>query len=275
MIIRPTAARAPVLRKQHGLSLVEVLVAMTVGLVLLGGVGYMFIGSKQMNTAQTDAVRLQESTRNALDVVGTAVRQAGYRLDMDELALDATAIEGTVGAGVASDTLIIRHDPNWVVDVPAGGALPNKIAGRERNCEGVDIASNNGNDAATGAKVQNTNLIVYQFRVVGGKLMCYASDNATPPGGVVVADNVERMKVSYGIGDGKEAVTSYVTAPSATELPRVTAVRLSLLLRGPSGGVAVGSQTVLFNDANVTTNDGHLRRVVTSTFNVRNRARFN
>lgn len=273
MMIRPSATRPPSLRKQQGLGLIEVLVAMTVGLVLLGGVGYMFIGSKQMNIAQTDAVRLQESTRNALDVVGTAVRQAGYRLDMDELALNATAIEGTIGAD--SDTLIVRHDPNWVVDVPAGGALPNKLTGRERNCEGNDISSNSGSDPTTGAKTQNTNLIIYQFKVVKGKLMCYASDSSAPSGGVVVADNVERMKVSFGIGNGSETVTNYVTTPSATELPRVTAVRLSLLLQGPSGGVTTGAQTVLFNDANVTSNDGHLRRVVTSTFNVRNRARFN
>ncbi|HEX8615714.1 MAG TPA: PilW family protein [Telluria sp.] len=274
MTVRPTAPRLPRAARQQGIGLIEVMVAMSIGLILLGGVGYMFIGSKQMNTAQTDIVRIQESTRNALDVVGTAVRQAGYRLDMDTLALKDVAIEGKVGAD--SDILIVRHDPNWVVDVPAAGAAPNKIAGKERNCEGVEVSSNNAPNPVTSEPNFNTNLVIYQFRVVGGKLMCYANASAsdTPPGGVVIADNVERMKVSYGIGDGNEAVTKYVDYPDSTELPKVSAVRLSLLLRGPSPGVTTGAQTVLFNDVDVTTNDGHLRRVVTSTFNVRNRARF-
>ncbi|ATQ79030.1 hypothetical protein CR152_20975 [Massilia violaceinigra] len=274
MTVRPTASRYLGASKQQGLSLIEVLVAMTVGLVLLGGVGYMFIGSKQMNTAQTDIVRLQESTRNALDVVGMAVRQAGYRLNMDDLAMEGDPITAQVGAD--SDTLIVRHDPNWIVDVAVPPALPNKMAGSERNCEGNLVVANNAPNATTGAKTPNLNLIVYQFKVVNGKLMCYANDNLAAPGaGVVVADNVERMKVSYGIGSGNETVTDYVANPSATELPNVTAVRVSLLLRGPSKGVAVGTQKVLFNDAEVSTSDGHLRRVVTSTFNVRNRARFN
>ncbi|MDQ1920653.1 PilW family protein [Massilia pseudoviolaceinigra] len=268
MTVRPSAPRNLGTSKQQGLGLVEVLVAMTVGLVLLGGVGYMFIGSKQMNTAQTDVVRIQESTRNALDVVGIALRQAGYRLNMNRMEIEGDAIQGTVGAD--SDILIVRHDPNWVVDptVP-----PNRLLGRERNCVGVDITSDNAVNAATADPQVNNNLVIYQFRVVNRQLMCYASTSVAAPGvGVVVADNVERMKVTYGIGNRQEAVTNYVAAPP--DFTNVSAVRITLLLRGPSGGVTVGPQTVSFNGADVTTNDGHLRRVVTATFNVRNRSRF-
>ncbi|MDM5177507.1 PilW family protein [Massilia sp. DJPM01] len=270
MTVRPSAPRQLGASKQQGIGLVEVLVAMTVGLVLLGGVGYMFIGSKQMNTAQTDMVRIQESTRNALDVVGTALRQAGYRLNMNRIEIEGRSVEGTVGGD--SDTLIVRHDPNWVVDT---AVPPNRMLGRERNCVGVDITSDNAFNPATAGAQINNNLIIYQFRVLNGQLMCYANASATAPGtGVVVADNVERMKITYGIGvgGGQETVTTYVAAPA--DFTHVSAVRVSLLLRGPSGGVTVGPQTVSFNGANVTTNDGHLRRVVTATFNVRNRSRF-
>ncbi|CUI03476.1 PilW family protein [Massilia antarctica] len=272
MTIRPTTSRALAPSRQQGIGLVEVLVAMTVGLVLLGGVGYMFVGSKQMNTAQTDVVRLQESTRNALDVLGTALRQAGYRLNVDEDGIVGEPIAGMADGD--SDILILRHDPSWVVDATPSPAIPNRLLGKERNCEGTEIVSNNAVDPAKIDSQINTNLIVYQFKVVNGKLKCYADDSATPAGpGVVVADNVERMKITYGIGDGKEAVTSYVASPTSDQFKKVSVVRVSLLLRGPSKGVTVGTQTVKFNGADVVTTDGQLRRVVTSTFNVRNRAR--
>ncbi|MFB9245688.1 PilW family protein [Massilia antarctica] len=271
MTIRPTTSRALAPGRQQGIGLVEVLVAMTVGLVLLGGVGYMFVGSKQMNTAQTDVVRLQESTRNAFDVIGTALRQAGYRLNVDMPAAD-DSIGGMADGD--SDILILRHDPSWVVDATPSPAIPNRLLGKERNCEGTEIVSNNAVNPAKAGPQINTNLVMYQFKVVKGQLKCYADASATPAGpGVVVADNVERMKITYGIGDGKEEVTSYVASPTSDQFPKVSVVRVSLLLRGPSNGVTVGSQTVKFNDADVVTTDGHLRRVVTSTFNVRNRAR--
>lgn len=273
MTRRPTTARALGARKQQGLGLVEVMVAMTIGLVLLGGVGYMFIGSKQMNTAQTDIVRIQESTRNVLDVMGTAVRQAGYRLNSNLIAISGDKIGGRTDGN--SDILIVRHDPNWVVDAPAAPALPNRFLGRENNCEGVTITSDNALDPAEATPQVNNNLIVYQFKVVEGQLRCYADDADDPAGkGVVVADHVERMKISYGIGKGGETIDKYVDAPSADEFTKVSAVRVNLLMRGPSKGVVVGEQKVQFNGAEVTSNDGYLRRVVTSTFTVRNGVRF-
>jgi type IV pilus assembly protein PilW len=257
--------------RQQGVGLIEVLVAMTIGLVLLGGVGYMFMGSKQMNTTQTDVVRIQESTRNALDVVGGALRQAGYRLNVNWQTFQP-AVGGSSGVGDASDVLIVRHDPNWVVDT---AVPPNGLLGRETNCEGVEVTSNNA-VTPTDTKQLNKAMVMYQFRVEKNQLRCYANDTVPPVGnGVVVADNVERMKVSYGMGDGSESVTSYIALPASDdEFRKVSAVRLSLLLRGPSPGVTVGPQTINFNGANVVTSDGHLRRVVTSTFQLRNQARY-
>lgn len=271
MTQRSTALRRPRAWRQQGIGLIEVLVAMTIGLLLLGGVGYMFVGSKQMNTAQSDMVRIQESTRNALDVMGGAVRQAGYRLNVDK-PLFRQPLKGMSGTGTDSDVLIVRHDPNWVVDT---ATPPNPLLGVEANCEGVRITSDNA-VTPTSMEQLNQQLVVYQFRVVGTQLRCYANDTDPPVGpGVVVADHVERMKISYGIGNGTETVNNYVALPASEDLFRtVTAVRINLLMRGPSRGVTVGPQTVTFNGANVVTNDGHLRRVVTSTFQTRNQARF-
>ncbi|WP_167236710.1 PilW family protein [Massilia genomosp. 1] len=259
-----------------GFGLIEVLVAMTLGLVLLGGVGYLFIGSKQMSVAQSDGVRMNESARNATDVMGRALRQAGYKLNVD-VPLQPGPLGGLDGGGAAatagSDILIVRHDPAWTATSATG-----LRTGSEANCEGATVASNNPNDPGTGAPGLNTAQVVYQFRVVETQLKCFATDNQAvdTKTGVVVAENVENMQVSYGIGSGGEVVNAYVDSPTAAEYRQVSAVRISLLVRGPSTkGVVGGTQSINFNGGAVAIADGRLRSVVTTTFMVRNQTRWN
>lgn len=259
--------------RQRGLGLVEVLVAMTVGLLLLGGVGYLFVGSKQLNSTQADSVRMQESARNAMDMMGRALRQSGYKLNVNLEALNQPALGGVSGAGAAPDTLIVRHDPAWVRD----SATPaNPLLGRENNCEGALVTSDNLPNATTGAQPVNTHLVEYRFSVVGGKLLCSADPAAAAAAGVVVADHIEDMRITYGIGSGKEQIVSYETDPAAIDFSTVAAVRISLLVRGPSPGlVGPAGQQIAFNGADaVTKTDGFLRQVYTSTFTIRNQQRF-
>jgi type IV pilus assembly protein PilW len=265
--------RPPRAARQRGLGLVEVLVAMTIGLLLLGGVGYLFMGSKQLNSAQSDSVRMQESARNAMDMMGHALRQSGYKLNVNLDGLNQPALGGVSGAGAAPDTLIVRHDPAWVSDT---AAVPNPLLGLENNCEGTLVTSNNSPNLTTGAQPVNTNLVEYRFSVVGGKLFCSADPAAAAGAGVVVADNIEDMRITYGIGSGKEQIVSYQTDPAAIDFSTVAAVRISLLVRGPSPGlVGADGQQIAFNGAAaVTKSDGFLRQVYTSTFTVRNQQRF-
>ncbi len=263
-------------RHQAGFGLVEVMIAMTIGLILLGGLGYVFLGSKQMNTAQTDGVRLQESVRNTVDVVGAAVRKAGYRLNYNEKmvndpVLQTEAIAGTSGAADAPDTLIVRHDPIWSFNAA------NPYSGEERNCEGVAVTSNGNIDAGTGAATVNTKPLIYQFRLDKAKyqLMCYADSGSTPAtAGAVVAEHVADMQISYGISDGAEKIERFTDLPVGAEFAKVASVRLTLLLRGPSKGQAVGGkQTVKWLGADRVLTDGHLYKVVTTTFTIRNQVR--
>jgi type IV pilus assembly protein PilW len=66
------------IRKPKGFGLVELMVAITIGLILLGGIGYVYLGSRQTFRTQDDFSRIQENVRYALDLVGVDVRMAGY-----------------------------------------------------------------------------------------------------------------------------------------------------------------------------------------------------
>lgn len=265
---RRSVARA---RRQGGLGLAEVLVAMAIGLVLVGGISYLLMGSKWVSRTQDEVSRMQESGRNAMEALGKAIRQAGFVLDVDQ-PMAGDPMVGTDSAGALPDTLTISHDPAWVADATVP---PNPVKGSELNCEGVQVTSNNTPDPITGVRPANTNTVNYAFSVAGGQLLCKADTSNPAVGGKVVADNIEDMQITYGIGNGAEIVQKYVTAPTATEWAHVNAVRISLLVRGPSAGLVPGnSQTYFYNGANVTSTDGHLRQVYTSTFTVRNQARW-
>ena len=62
-----------------GFTLVEILIAMMIGLFLLAGVLQIFINSKQSYRMQEALARLQESGRFALDFLDRDIRMAGYR----------------------------------------------------------------------------------------------------------------------------------------------------------------------------------------------------
>ena len=65
-------------RGQSGFGLIELMIAMTLGLVLLGGIGYMYIGSRGAFRTTDNLSRMQENARYALDTMSRDIRMAGY-----------------------------------------------------------------------------------------------------------------------------------------------------------------------------------------------------
>jgi type IV pilus assembly protein PilW len=65
-------------RKHKGFSLVELMVALTLGLILLTGVVSIFLSSKVTYLSNEKVARLQESGRVALDLITHDLRSAGY-----------------------------------------------------------------------------------------------------------------------------------------------------------------------------------------------------
>ncbi len=217
--------------RQRGMGLIELMVGMTIGLIVLAALGYFFLGSSQANRTHNDVSRMQESGRHAMEILGSAIRQAGYRADAD------AAFVGTALAGIdgARDAITVQFDAQ---------------EGGETDCTGANVAA--------GA------LVTYAFAVNGSReLTC---------NGNVVVDNIEDMQIEYGIDSNRDGVIESYSATPAN-FGQVAAVRVSLLVRGPTANVATGSQTYTFNGASVTKTDGFLRQIYATTFTVRNQAR--
>jgi len=188
---------------QAGLTLVELMVSVVIALVLMIALMQLLLGAMQTDRTSSDVARMQESGRNALELMGRAIRQAGARTNAD-VAFSGVALAGSNGAG-APDTITVQYEAQ---------------AGGETNCSGTAVAA--------GA------LMSYAFAV---------NAVPNPPtltcNGVAMVDNVEDLQITYGLDAEKNGVIeSYVAAPTAIQFSQVAAVQIALTVRGPSANVA-------------------------------------
>jgi type IV pilus assembly protein PilW len=226
----------------RGFGLMEVLVALSVGVFLLGAVSYLFLGSRQLDRAQGDVSRMQETGRIAMEILGKPIRQAGARSDVSA-DFPGAALAATEGTSGAPDSLTVRYDAQ---------------EGGEVNCLGATVAS-------------GPVTFVFTVDTTAKELRCSDGTGAAP---VVMMDNIENMQITYGIdSDRNGSIESYQSASGLTA-NQVNAVRVSLLVVGPSEGVlATSGQTYSYDGASATSSDRHLRQVYSSTFTVRNQAK--
>ena len=112
---------------QRGMSLVELMVAMGLGLFLITGVVNVFLSNKRSIQVETSLARLQENGRMALDMLVSDVRNAMY------LGCSSTRPNLKVMSSGATYTAIQgfeRHKVGWKPALPAGFNTVGKRARR-------------------------------------------------------------------------------------------------------------------------------------------------
>src|SRR5689334_21877935 len=113
----------PLRRSQRGMGIMELMVALLIGLIMSVALAWFYLGSRSLSRVSEDVARLQESGRSALEMIGMAVRQAGYRSNVYAMlacAGDVTVptgaawgncpLNGLNGTSGAPDSLTIRYD---------------------------------------------------------------------------------------------------------------------------------------------------------------------
>lgn len=162
---------------QAGLTLVELMVAITVSLILLAGVLQLYLSSRQTYRIQDDLSRLQENARFSMEFLSKDVRDAGYQgcLNLDEITKMANPprikVDPATAVSFAPDAVIAGHDYSgsaWSPVVPAtvqngilgvGAALPGTDAVTVRKAGGCGVFLNSplsGNTVAGAITVATT-----------------------------------------------------------------------------------------------------------------------
>lgn len=234
---------------EAGLSLVEMMVALSIGLLLTVSVGSILSGSLQIFRVQGESARIQESSRFLMDTLGRQITQAGYAaISTDytdtKLAFTGTPISGEHGR-VAIRTDERKSDSDYLaVSFDAS-----------TDCQGNAVAS---------GTVQN------EFYLNAREELVCASGGGAPE---VVVDGVEAFKVLYGVdADGDYSVDRYTPQPLAADWGQVRTVRVCVVVRAFSQGTSPTAQR--YEDCSGVTQtapDSRLRRVLSATYQLRNR----
>lgn len=84
------------LRHCQGFSMVELMVALVISMILMGGIAQIFLSSKKSFTIQDTLGRQQENGRYIVDALGQDIRRSGYMGSLEGLAaIGGTAVEVT------------------------------------------------------------------------------------------------------------------------------------------------------------------------------------
>jgi type IV pilus assembly protein PilW len=212
---------------QHGFTLLEILIAMFIGLFLLGGLLTIVQTNRAVFGNQNQLALLHDSERMAMTLIADVVQSAGYFPDPHNntsALLTATgsfavgqSIFGTVTGTAAGDTLSVRY-------VTTGG---DNIL----NCSGASLAA--------GAPTQ---IIVNTFSIVNGQLVCTREDGTqyNLVSGAPTAANplgVTNMSVLYGVKTaatlGNNVDTYFDASQMAGRWNSVISVKVTLTFTNP------------------------------------------
>lgn len=65
-------------RPMQGVTLIEMMISLTIGMIIIAGIGYVYWGTKQSFRSQEALSRMQEGARMAFEIMGRDIRMAGF-----------------------------------------------------------------------------------------------------------------------------------------------------------------------------------------------------
>ncbi|WP_334189716.1 PilW family protein [Noviherbaspirillum sp.] len=215
---------------QGGLTLIELMISITLGLLVMLAATALLLSSKSAYTAQDDGTRLQDTGRYASEVISRSVRQAAYEnwdrqdapivsaagisaniagLDARSLSATTNGITSPVASSVnGSDVLAVRFFGSGAGEHGDGSMI---------NCAGFGVAAATSQDSADEERGTS---IFYVARDAGGEPQLYCKFHGKK-GWVAqaLARGVESFQVLYGIdSDGDSLPNQYLNAASLQAL---------------------------------------------------------
>ncbi|WP_423820883.1 PilW family protein [Salinisphaera sp. SPP-AMP-43] len=225
-------SRTPAAHGQRGFTLVELMVALVIGLLLLAGVLQILLSNRASFDAQRATAHLQENVRYSDFLISHAIAHAGYRTQLDrslgrifppsEGAAPRYAarayITGQTGSGTESDELRIRF----------------QAEGGVRDCLGGQVG-------AVGVPETSD----FKFYVNANRsLLCQKYHMDGTPAGVAqpIVENVDRFNVRYGLQVSDTPLRyRYVDTLDNGQAANVRSVRIQLLMHSRDDDPALSS----------------------------------
>ena len=247
-----------------GFALIEILVALVIGLVVVGAVLASYLSNSQTSRLQSALAQMDEDAQIGLRILTRELLMAGYALPTS-LNADTRVFNQSYGgrAVVGCDKGFSAAPSTNPSTCASSGGTPSIEIAYEVDLYNSVVSNGKGTDCAGVALPASQNGITFNRYSVG---------SSTVP----LVDNVERLQFWYGQSDGgaRPQLIGYTQA-SGADFSRVMSVRVCLLMRSSESPAkaedAVWQSYLDCDGIRRTAVDGRLRRVYFSTIALRSK----
>lgn len=270
--MKPRASRQ---QAQHGFTLLELMVGLTIGLIVIGVAMGALLVSRSVSGTVSDASSIQQQAAYAMRVIGMQLRQAGsLRLNLSPGVSASAAAAAASGVGgdaylteVAFETLTPAVSGGMAFD-PASdtitGTASSVTTGYRRYKELIYTTSDQQSlvrnclggpaDSSNDQKVES----VFTFNVGTNELRCSGNGAAAQP----ILQNVANFQLRYLVQNNTSAPAASAaagsmmkTASAPTNWSQVQAVEVCLVLYGnePINMTGLSASSTSYTDCDGTT----------------------
>lgn len=239
------------MHKQHGLSIIEMMVALLISSFLILGITQVYLDNRENTLFQQSQGQNIESARFSILLLEQTLAKTGYRRRPDETMEAAfPSFSGGNCDGMAAGEVIKRSNANTTIFcIRYQPAFPGA-----RTCSG-DLIADIPNDPYV-----RTDPVVETFQLTNGELRC---------NGQAIATGITALNFDYGVNyNDDKRITEYTPEPAANA--RVRAVQFAIMAASPTEiGKSAGSTVYEFWFGNAPT-DKRLYTMLSSSTSMRN-----
>ncbi len=268
--------------KETGFSIIELLIAMFIGLFLIVGITSSYVSSKKSSIARDQYSILEDNGRLALEVMARTIQHTGYAsnkgiLLQDKFITTAVVSEGC-GGGQQSVVNPAIFPANSMTDNVQGDSIGVVYLGDDSitlDCTGGLIENNCRADSPIASASSSSARIYNTFYLDYGsyELRCAGSRRSAVE---TIAEGIENVQFLYGIdvdGDLQHTADRYVNASNIGTLSKqIVNVQIAILVRSQREikDTSEALTYTLLDTAVTAPNDRRLRAVFSTTINLRN-----
>ncbi len=234
---------------QRGMSLVELMVGITLGIFLMTGIYQVYLSNKQTSDTQSKISAMSDSARFTLDILAEDINKAGfYSFDLqgfEPFVLAGTQDNFTENTEMGFQKILFRASDTIAVQYEAtldclGNATPAGIA-------------------------------INRYYLDGTNFVCLGNGSVSAD---IITTGIENMQILYGEDTTGDYIANvYVNAANVTNWNDVVNVRIAILVNGGPipGDLSLENTFTLLNIPKLGPfTDGAMRKVFTRTVSVKN-----
>lgn len=254
--------------RQTGLTLIELMISMLIGIFLLSGLSYIFSSVSSTYKAQSNLVQLQNNQIQALNILTNLIQSAGYYPNAvgqtQTAAFPAFAYSSLPNQIVLINSPVISPSPTLAISFNAmetifGGSLysngPDTLSIRST---GPTLANSGLCNGATPCPLDCTGTPIINaiatsvLTVSNGYLLCSTTFHPTSPSTIswqnwqVLVSDITSMNIWYGIDPSHTGTAmQYLTAAqmSSANWTEVVNVRVTFTFNNPLNNSATAITT--------------------------------